>query len=230
MQTSNRVLISAHLPTIKAPLEDFNVPLHEIELIIRKCPDHEVILGVDANTKVFSFEDGWHVGPCTKLAKLTSKEKERASSFTEFLTRTGLVLANTWNRDDRIGEATKKPWHKCDFLEHVDEDRDTQIDFVAVRATSRVQSCEVDHSLDTLGIDTIRSDHWPLTSSISSEVVKQISPKRSTCVVNWRPAPEWESEMEKIWNWSRPAEVLENWRTVAAENQIPQIWMLWCKP
>ena len=77
MQTSNRVLISAHLPTIKAPLEDFNVPLHEIELIIRKFPDHEAILGVDANTKVFSFEDGWHVGPCTKPAKLTSKEKQR---------------------------------------------------------------------------------------------------------------------------------------------------------
>ena len=162
MQTSNRVLISAHL--------------------LRKFPDHEVVLGVDANTKVFSFEDGWHVGPCTKPAKLTSKEKERASSFTEFLKRTGLVLANTWNRDDMIGEATKKPWHKSDFLEHVDEDRDTQIDFVAVRATSRVQSCEVDHSLDTLGIDTIRGDHWPLTCSISSEVVKQISPKRSPCV------------------------------------------------
>ena len=95
MQTSNRVLISAHLPTIKAPLEDFNVPLHEIESLIRKFPDHEVILGVDANTKVFSFEDGWHVGPCTKPAKLTSKEKER---FSEFLTRTGLVLANTWGR------------------------------------------------------------------------------------------------------------------------------------
>ena len=41
--------------------------------------------GIDANTKVFSFEDGWHMGPCTKPAKLTPKEKERASSFTEFL-------------------------------------------------------------------------------------------------------------------------------------------------
>ena len=172
MQTSNRVLISAHVPTIKAPLEDFNVPLHEIEQLIQKFPNHEVILGVDANTKVFSFEDGWHVGPCTKPAKLTSKEKERESSFTEFLTRTGLVLANTWGRDNGIGEATKKPWHKCDPFEHVDEDRDTQIYFVAVRATSRVQSCKVDHSMDTLGIDTIRSDHWHLTCSFSSEVVK----------------------------------------------------------
>ena len=156
------------------------------------------------------------------LHKTRKAHVERKSESTEFLTRTGLVLANTWNRDNMIGEATKKPWRKCDLFEHVDEDRDTQIDFVAVRATSRVQSCEVDHSLDTLGIDTIRSDHWPLTCSISSEVSKQSSPKRSPCVVTWRPAPEWESEMEKIWNWSRPAEVLENWRTVAAEHHIPQ--------
>ena len=43
-----------------------------------------MILGIDANTKVSSFEDGWLVGPCTTPAKLTSKEQERASSFTDF--------------------------------------------------------------------------------------------------------------------------------------------------
>ena len=46
--------------------------------------DHKVILGIDVITKV-SFEHGWHVGPCAKPAKLTSKEQERASSFTFFL-------------------------------------------------------------------------------------------------------------------------------------------------
>ena len=222
MQISNRVLISAHLPTINAPLEDFNVTLHEIEQLIRRFPDHEVILGIDANTKVFSFEDGWHVGPCTKPAKLTSKEKERASSFTEFLTRTGLVLANTWGRENSISEATKKPWHKSELLGHIDEERDTQIDFVAVKASSRVQSFEVDHSMDTLGTDTIRSDHWPITCSISTEVCNQRPPKRTPCVVDWRLTPEWEDEMDKVWDWSRPAEVLESWRTVAAEHQILQ--------
>ena len=35
MRNSKRVLISAHLATIKAPLEDFNVPLHEREQLIR---------------------------------------------------------------------------------------------------------------------------------------------------------------------------------------------------
>ena len=125
MRNSKRVLISAHLPTIKASLEDFNVLLHELEQLIRRFPDHEVILEIDAITKVFSFENGWHVGPCTKPANLTSKEQERASSFTEFLTRTGLVLANTWGRENMIGEATKKPWHKSELLGHIDEERDT---------------------------------------------------------------------------------------------------------
>ena len=168
-----------------------------------------MILGIDANTEeVFSFEDGWHVGPCTKPAKLASKEKERASSFTEFLTRTGLVLANTLGRENMIGKATKKPRDKSELLGHIDEERDTQIDFVAVKASSRVQSCEVDHTMDTLGTDTIRSDHWPITCSISTETSNQRHPTRTPCVVDWRPAPAWENEMEKVRGWSRPAEVL----------------------
>ena len=93
MRKSKRVLISAHLPTIKAPEEDSNVLLPELEQLIWRFSDHEAILGIDANTKVFSFEDGWHAGLSTKPAKLTSKEQERAASCTEFLTRTGLVLA-----------------------------------------------------------------------------------------------------------------------------------------
>ena len=103
-------------------------------------------------------EDGWHVGPCTKTAKLTSKEQERASSFAEVLTRTGLVLANAWGQENMVGEATKKPWHKREILGHTDEDNDTQVDFVALKALSCVQSCEVDHTVDTY--------HWPITCSI----------------------------------------------------------------
>ena len=81
-RTPKRVLISAHSPTIKAPLEDYDVPLHGIEQPARKFPDHEVILGIDAETKVCGFEDGWHVGLNTKPSNLTSKEQERSSPFT----------------------------------------------------------------------------------------------------------------------------------------------------
>ena len=139
MQTPKRVLISAHLPTIKSLWKISS--LHDFEQIrteafgLRRYTGNA---GEHQRTPRWSdFEDGWHVGPCTKPAKLTSGEQERASSFTEFSTRTGLVLANTWSRGKMIGEATKKPWHKSDLLGHTDEDSDTQV--VAVKPSSCVQ-------------------------------------------------------------------------------------------
>ena len=120
-----------------------------------------------------------------------------------------------------IGEATKKPWHKSELLGHIDEERDIQVDFIAVKASSCVQSCEVNHSMDTMGTDTVRSDHWPIKCSIPTENRAQRHSEHTPCVVNWRPAPEWEIEMEKVWGWSRPPEVLENWRDLAAKHQIP---------
>ena len=106
------------------------------------------MLRMVANTEVCEFEDGRHLGPHTKPAKLASKEQERVFSFTDFLPRMGAILANTWRREGMVGEATKQPWHKSELLAH-DEERDTRVNFVAVRATSCVQRCEVDHSVDT---------------------------------------------------------------------------------
>ena len=109
-----RVLISAHLPTIKASLEDFNVPLHELEQLIRRFPDHEVIFGNRLpSPRFFSFEKRggtWDHAPSLQSSRQKSK-RERHLSLS-FLTRTGLVLANTWGRENMIGEATKKPWHE----------------------------------------------------------------------------------------------------------------------
>ena len=45
-----------HLPTINAPLEDYIVP----QPLIGKFPDHKLMLGKNANTKVCGVEDGWH--------------------------------------------------------------------------------------------------------------------------------------------------------------------------
>ena len=49
--------------------------------------------------------------------------------------------------------------------------------------------------------------------------------ERSALVLYWQTrgvGKEWDDEVEKVWDWSRPAEVLESWRIVAAEHQIPQ--------
>ena len=34
-------------------------------------------------------------------------------------------------RENMIGEATKKPGHKSELVGHIDEERDTQVDFIA---------------------------------------------------------------------------------------------------
>ena len=40
-----------------------------------------------------------------------------------------------------IGEATEKPWHKSELLGHIDGERDTQVDFIAVKAF--IPACKV---------------------------------------------------------------------------------------
>ena len=75
--------------------------------------------------------------------------------------------------------------------------------------------------MDTWGTDSVRSDHSPITCSISTETRAKRRPNRTRCVVDWRPAPEWENEMEKVWEWNRPTGVLEIWRDLAATPQIP---------
>ena len=55
-----------------------------------------------------------------------------------------------------MGDATKKPWQKNEFCGHVDEEQDTQLDVVAVSATSCVQDCDVDHRMDTWSKNTVR--------------------------------------------------------------------------
>ena len=50
-------------------------------------------------------------------AHVKKNKRERYLSLS-FLTRIGLVLANTWGRENMIGEDTKKPWHKSELLGH----------------------------------------------------------------------------------------------------------------
>ena len=63
---------------INAPLEYSTLPLHEIEQLIRMFPDHEVMLGMDANTKVRGSEDGgtWDQTPShrSSFPKMNGRE------------------------------------------------------------------------------------------------------------------------------------------------------------
>ena len=122
------MLISAHLPTTQGALEDFNVSLHEIEQAVRKYPDHDVILGVDANTEVYGYEDGWRERPLSLifLRALVSFRQTRGVGKSLLVLRQRDRGTMTNSLDTR----TKSVTH-------------------TVRATSRVRHREVDHSMDT---------------------------------------------------------------------------------
>ena len=72
LRTPKRVLIGAHLPTIKAPLEDYNVPLHEVEQSVRKLPGHR-----------FSRRSGtWGQTPSQQQSLLQRNRRELRLSHT----------------------------------------------------------------------------------------------------------------------------------------------------
>ena len=84
-----------------------------------------------------------------------------------------------------VGEVTKKPWHKSELLGDTDEDSDTQVDFVAVKASSScVQSCEVDHTMDS----------WVqiLFAAITGQSLAACPPKPASSVV--------QTALRVLWN------------------------------
>ena len=95
MRTPKRMLISADLPTTKALLEDCNFPLHEVEQLIRKFPDHEVMLGIDANTKVCGLDQ------TPSQQSLLQRNRRDLLLLSQFLTL-GLMIANTWGREEMV--------------------------------------------------------------------------------------------------------------------------------
>ena len=110
MKTERRILVSIHLPTIKSTINEFIEPLVQIETLLEKFKNEEIIIGADTNAKVYGYENGWSIGPATVPFEMTARDHERARHFDEFLSRKGLLLANTWRQGDLPGEATKKPW------------------------------------------------------------------------------------------------------------------------
>ena len=60
--------------------------------------------------------------------------------------------------------------------------------------TNRFRGCESFFVRAKLCTDTVRSDHWPITCSISTETRAQPHSNRTPCVVDWRSAPEWGNE------------------------------------
>lgn len=94
------LLISAHLPHKRRTLLELETTLEEIQAVIAAHPNHKVVLGVDASTKLNGTVDYLHVGAQVPRAVLTAAERERAKAVHTFAAERGLVVANTWMDGD----------------------------------------------------------------------------------------------------------------------------------
>ena len=96
MPGRNFILMSAHLPHQRIKQEVMESTLEEMRELLRKYPNHKIVIGIDANIKLNGFTDGCLVGPAVPQAPITPKEAERAALLHEFMQEFGLCAQNTW--------------------------------------------------------------------------------------------------------------------------------------
>ena len=89
------LLVAAHLPHVSIPTEIFTEVLQDLDGILAMHGDHDIIIGMDANTKLDGLVDHFQIGPHVPRAGLTPKEMERATLLHSFFVRHNLVAQNT---------------------------------------------------------------------------------------------------------------------------------------
>ena len=88
---------------------------------------------------------------------------------------------------------------------------------MAVKATAELL-CRLQHALTRQR----HSSHQPLTHHmhhLHGEPAPSAAQTAHPCVVDWRPASEWRDGKEEVWDGTKPTEVLEIWRDLAAKTQ-----------
>ena len=57
------LLVAAHFPHVRIPTEIFTEVLQDLDGILAMHGDHDIIIGMDANTKLDGLVDHFHIGP-----------------------------------------------------------------------------------------------------------------------------------------------------------------------
>ena len=189
------LLISAHLPHKRLPTERLSEVIGDIEDVISKYPHHEILMGVDTNTKMYGTSDNLHVGPAVPASAHSAKETERAGIVHEFLAKNGLTAQNTWTKEPVTDKDlfTRRSWEDKALLG--DGAPGVQVDFIFTSLKTKAIECKV---LDNSFMNT---DHSPVALSVGMQ--REPRPKRSPRPPRgWRPSAEWISAVESTdWNW-----------------------------
>ena len=129
---SSHVLVSLHLQHRRAGLGALQETLAEVRQFLCSTRGRNVVIGMDANTKVGDILDYVHVGESVPAAAHSAENGDRAVHIHELLVEFGLALTNTFS--DTSGEElhTRTNWSG---------DGPVQIDFLA--ASLGMSCCEV---------------------------------------------------------------------------------------
>ncbi|CAE8637304.1 unnamed protein product [Polarella glacialis] len=191
------LLISAHLPCKRRTLLELETTLEEIQAVIAAHPEHKVVLGVDANTKLNGTVDYQHVGAQVPRAVLTAAERERAKAVHTFTAEGGLMVANTWMGGDTDDQwFTRTNW---------DGEGPAQIDYIMTSMAVKVENIWIEKHT------WFNSDHRALVCRWATGKGPKQPRSSAQSLRAWAPGPEWcDAVRERVTDWS-------NWDTTAAQ-------------
>ncbi len=190
------LVISAHLPHIGKSLQEYASTLAEINGFVSEYAKRKVLLGGDLNVKLAGTTDTVLIGPSVPRAIMRAQERERASLIVEFVTKLGLIVANTFadcNHEHLM--TTRTNWSG--------RGTEAQIDFVLASANMMLAEASVEQYLSG---DT---DHRLVNVEFTIDAPQEKAEQKIKCIKHWRPDSTWEHKADKMKNWAT------NWEEAA---------------
>ena len=182
------LVISAHLPHRLLSPDLFHSVLEELYALFQEFPKHNIILGMDANTRMYGTTDYSAVGPAVLPAELTTLELDRAAQLHKLAADHRLVCTNTWMED------TNDLHTRRDWIDH----STWQIDFILASKELPIRIVGVDHHTH------FATDHRPVFIEVARKEAKtKRNCRGETCIRGWMPAISWEAfDQEHRWDWN----------------------------
>ena len=166
-----KIVISANLPQMRLPLEQFTATRLEFEAILGSFLKHQALMVMDANTRLTGHSDGFRVGYAVPNSDKTANDKVRTTYFVNFVTKNGLVAQNTWSTARAPQEVmyTRKEWDKHRIMDILAVG--TKVDYVSTTETANAKSCEIE---DVNGVHFLCGSRHLLTFTWSTAIFSAI--------------------------------------------------------
>ena len=178
--------VSLHLPHPGHGMQHFVDTLQTLDDFLLTRRGQRVFIGMDANVRLDSVVDHWHVGEGVVCSSPDHANSQKALILLEFLAKYGLYMVNTFTDGPIAERFTRYAW---------DNTSASQIDYLAVPVTSRCADVGVDQCLH------FRSDHR-MVWAVVGESLPRVADNNLRTPRNWTPNASWNVAASGIsWNW-----------------------------